>query len=217
MGRARGTKKNRGSGEPAPGRWPPELEDLQRRGGMSPDWHEATHAPGRGVGPIGESSQDPFSFDDRETVLLPLVWEAHVDIDGKAKAAFAGRRDRALGASKYLAGTPLAQEIEALYISWEERLVREGFYGKVMGQGKIETRNDLIRFWSSIFSSPTRENRRYALQRELPRLSREEQEELLDLFPEPHHLLVSGDSSILRNPEEGEWSLEVTKIKGLFE
>ena len=52
MGRARGTKKNRGAGEPVPGRWPPELQDLQRRGGMAPDWHEATHGLGRGVGTV---------------------------------------------------------------------------------------------------------------------------------------------------------------------
>ena len=54
MGRARGTKKDRGTGEPAPGRgaWPPELQDLQRRGGMSPDWHEAWH--GRGDSTLSE-------------------------------------------------------------------------------------------------------------------------------------------------------------------
>ena len=58
MGRARGTKKDRGTGEPAPGRgaWPPELQDLQRRGGMSPDWHEAAHGRGSGVADYPERS-----------------------------------------------------------------------------------------------------------------------------------------------------------------
>ena len=41
MGRARGRKGDH---------WPPELRDLQRRGGMSPDWHEAAHRRGGGVG-----------------------------------------------------------------------------------------------------------------------------------------------------------------------
>ena len=51
MGRARGKKGDRGTGDPASGRgaWAPELEDLQRRGGMSPDWHQAVHGRGRGV------------------------------------------------------------------------------------------------------------------------------------------------------------------------
>ena len=49
MGRARGKKGDRGTGEPAPGRWPPELRDLQQRGGMSPDWHEAAHGRGAGI------------------------------------------------------------------------------------------------------------------------------------------------------------------------
>lgn len=42
MGRARGTKRTRGS-------WPPELLDLQRRGGMAPDWHDTWHGPGGGM------------------------------------------------------------------------------------------------------------------------------------------------------------------------
>ena len=46
MGRSRGLKRDN---KPAEGRWPPELRDLQRRGGMSPDWHEATHGRSRGV------------------------------------------------------------------------------------------------------------------------------------------------------------------------
>lgn len=42
MGRARGTNKTRSA-------WPEELRDLQRRGGMAPDWHETWHGAGEGV------------------------------------------------------------------------------------------------------------------------------------------------------------------------
>ena len=65
MGRARGTKKDRGTGEPAPGRWPPELQDLQRRGGMSPDWHEATHGRSGGVGQAAKKNIDLEKILDR--------------------------------------------------------------------------------------------------------------------------------------------------------
>lgn len=47
MGRARGSK-NRG----ASSNWPPEMRDLQARGGMSPDWHERWHQAGGGLGEI---------------------------------------------------------------------------------------------------------------------------------------------------------------------
>lgn len=48
MGRARGKRGDRGSGTPPESRWPEELRDLQGRGGMAPDWHEAWHRPGGG-------------------------------------------------------------------------------------------------------------------------------------------------------------------------
>lgn len=72
MGRARGTRKDRGSGEPAPGRgaWPPELRDLQRRGGMAPDWHDTWHAAGEGVEPVTGGLFSPiFPQADMETHL----------------------------------------------------------------------------------------------------------------------------------------------------
>ena len=65
MGRARRQKIQ--AAEPSRGTWPPELRDLQRRGGMSPDWHEATHSMGRGVGSLsGRRSAllSPFFADD---------------------------------------------------------------------------------------------------------------------------------------------------------
>ena len=54
MGRAR--RKDGVSSKMTEGRWPPELEDLQRRGGMSPDWHQATHGRGRGVDSVGQAN-----------------------------------------------------------------------------------------------------------------------------------------------------------------
>lgn len=42
---------------PGAGNWSPELIDLQRRGGMSPDWHEVTHGRGKGVGEIDDRSE----------------------------------------------------------------------------------------------------------------------------------------------------------------
>lgn len=59
MGRARGTKRSA-----APGRWPPELLDLQRRGGMAPDWHEAWHERGQSV------PQTVFYNPDENTFLF---------------------------------------------------------------------------------------------------------------------------------------------------
>ena len=72
MGRAR--RKGGGSAHVA-GAWPPELRDLQRRGGMSPDWHEATHGRGGGVGGIEENSfiTSPYFKDVPEDLLHALT------------------------------------------------------------------------------------------------------------------------------------------------
>lgn len=60
MGRARGTAKNRGKPVEGRGAWPPELLDLQRRGGMSPDWHDTWHERGQGVGAPSRSAPKPL-------------------------------------------------------------------------------------------------------------------------------------------------------------
>ena len=67
MGRARRQKIQ--AAEPATGRgaWPPELEDLQRRGGMAPDWHEATHGLGGGVGSMERLFSPVFAECSQET------------------------------------------------------------------------------------------------------------------------------------------------------
>ena len=179
MGRARGTKRDRGTGEPTPGRgaWPPELRDLQRRGGMSPDWHEATHGRGSGTGKV---ATDPFPLVHRGDILSMQrePWSAarryellrRANIQGRllpgnplVRALFENEWMRLEAMLDYISHEKLEIDKEALWQEWEEAVcVSFQEAGRMNDPARIRT--SLLGFMIQPDTSLTEETREAIVQ-----------------------------------------------------
>ena len=226
MGRARGRKGDRGTGEIAPGRgaWPPELEDLQRRGGMSPDWHDMWHGRGQGLGEVADAdlgssmlfvsvSQETL-HDLRERPFTP--WERAKLFEGPFGDRAMEERDpfvQSLWMQERMRMQDWADQM-GMRVPWQELepLWREHFRRDADGAIDLELPPVLFKYslWSVLFlqnssgSLLSEDDKRgiradlemFSMHEDFPRFVREE---LLPVFAQEHHTnrfwLYEGDLS----------------------